>query len=172
MDELAQLAGAGNTLILDGGERRVYNTDVGGLVWAVGQVAAAPLPRVTILGTGATARSALLAATQLGAQLVTVVARTPARAEALRTLGEELGVTAGNQAVVQRSFRMPTLSFRRSSPEPPMALRRLWRPAPRWSSTSSTTRGRLPLPRPPSEPAARWSAASTCWSARRCCRSS
>jgi shikimate dehydrogenase len=92
VDELAKLAGAGNTLILEGGERWVYNTDVGGLVWAVGQVAAAPLPRVTILGTGATARAALLAATQLGAQLVTVVARTPARAEALRRLGDELGV--------------------------------------------------------------------------------
>jgi shikimate dehydrogenase len=92
VDELAKLAGAGNTLVLEGGERWVYNTDVGGLIWAVGQVAAAPLPRVTILGTGATARAALLAATHLGAQLVTIVARTPARAEALRTLADELGV--------------------------------------------------------------------------------
>jgi len=92
VDELAMLAGAGNTLILEGGERWVYNTDVGGLTWAVGQVAAAPLPRVTILGTGATARAALLAATHLGARLVTIVARTPARAEAFRGLGEELGV--------------------------------------------------------------------------------
>jgi shikimate dehydrogenase len=47
---------------------------------------------VTILGAGATARAALIAATQLGAQGVTVVARTPARAEALRPLSEELGV--------------------------------------------------------------------------------
>jgi shikimate dehydrogenase len=65
---------------------------VGGLTWAVSQVAAAPLPQVTILGTGATARAALLAVTQLGAQLVTVVARTPTRAEALRALSAELGV--------------------------------------------------------------------------------
>jgi shikimate dehydrogenase len=92
VDELAKLAGAGNTLVLEGGERWVHNTDVGGLIWAVGQVAAAPLSRVTILGTGATARAALVAATQLGAHLVTVVARTPARAEALRRLGDELGV--------------------------------------------------------------------------------
>jgi shikimate dehydrogenase len=92
VDELAKLAGAGNTLILEAGERWVYNTDVGGLIWAVSQVAAIPLPRVTILGTGATARAALLAVTQLGAQLVTVVARTPARAEALRALSKELGV--------------------------------------------------------------------------------
>ena len=92
VDELAKLAGAGNTLILEGGERWVYNTDVGGLIWAVSQVAVPPLPRVTILGTGATARAALLAVTQLGAQLVTVVARTPARAETLRALSNELGV--------------------------------------------------------------------------------
>ena len=92
VDQLARLAGAGNTLVLEGGERWVYNTDVGGLIWAVRQVTATPLPRVTILGAGATARAALIAATQLGAQLVTVVARTPARAEALRTLSDELGV--------------------------------------------------------------------------------
>ena len=39
VDQLARLAGAGNTLILEAGSRRVYNTDVGGLTWAVGQVA-------------------------------------------------------------------------------------------------------------------------------------
>jgi shikimate dehydrogenase len=92
VDQLARLAGAGNTLVLDRGERWIYNTDVGGLIWAVGQVAAAPLPKVTILGAGATARAALIAASELGAQLVTVVARTPARAEALRTLSAQLGV--------------------------------------------------------------------------------
>jgi shikimate dehydrogenase len=92
VDELAKLAGAGNTLILEGGERWVYNTDVGGLIWAVSQVATTPPRRVTILGTGATARAALLAVTQLGTQLVTVVARTPARAEALRELSNKLGV--------------------------------------------------------------------------------
>ena len=32
VDELARLAGAGNTLIFDRRRRRVYNTDVGGLV--------------------------------------------------------------------------------------------------------------------------------------------
>jgi shikimate dehydrogenase len=92
VDQLARLAGAGNTLILGEDERRVYNTDVGGLIWAVGQVATSPLRRVIILGAGATSRAALIAATQLGAQLVTVMARTPARAEALRALSNELGV--------------------------------------------------------------------------------
>ena len=92
VDRLARLAGAGNTLLLEGGERWVYNTDIGGLTWAVGQVTRNPMPRVTILGAGATARSALLAATQLGAQQVTVVARTPSRAEPLKALSNQLGV--------------------------------------------------------------------------------
>jgi shikimate dehydrogenase len=92
VDQLARLAGAGNTLLLEGGERWVYNTDIGGLTWAVGQVAAKPMHRVTILGAGATARSALIAATQLGAEQVTVVARTPSRAEPLSALSSQLGV--------------------------------------------------------------------------------
>jgi shikimate dehydrogenase len=91
VDELAKLAGAANTLVLEGGERWVYNTDVGGLTWAVRQVTPTPLSRVTILGAGGTARAALIAATQLGAQQVTVVARTPSRAEALRGMGVYVG---------------------------------------------------------------------------------
>jgi shikimate dehydrogenase len=92
VDHLARLAGAGNTLLLEGGERWVYNTDIGGLTWAVGQVTATPMARVTILGAGATARSALIAATQLGAEQVTVAARTPSRTELLTALSSQLGV--------------------------------------------------------------------------------
>jgi len=92
IDQLATLTGAGNTLILEGGSRRVYNTDVAGLTGAVGHVAQAPLRRVTILGAGATANAALVAATELGGQQLTVVARTPSRAEPLRALARNLGV--------------------------------------------------------------------------------
>jgi shikimate dehydrogenase len=46
--------------------------------------------RVTILGTGATARSALLSAAQLGAEQVTVVGRTPTKAAGLQGLGLRL----------------------------------------------------------------------------------
>ena len=92
VDPLARLAGAGNTLILEGGQRWVYNTDVGGLTWAVRQLTATPLSRVTILGAGATARAALIAAAQLGAEQVTVVARTPSRAKPLLALSLDLGV--------------------------------------------------------------------------------
>lgn len=92
VDPVARRAGAGNTLILDGSGRRVYNTDVAGLVWAVRRVTAAPLPQVTLLGSGATARSALLAAAELGAVEVTVLARTPGKAAPLAALGAELGL--------------------------------------------------------------------------------
>ena len=92
VDELAKLAGAANTLVLEGGGRWVYNTDVGGLTWAVRQVTPTPFSRVTILGAGGTARAALIAAAQLGAEQVTVVARTPSRAEAFRRVSDELGV--------------------------------------------------------------------------------
>ncbi len=92
VNELARLAGAGNTLILERGTRRIYNTDVGGLTWAVRDATAAPVPRVTILGAGATARAALIAVAQLGAQHVSVLARTPSRAEPLRALSHQVGV--------------------------------------------------------------------------------
>ena len=92
VDPLARLAEAGNTLILDAGHRRVYNTDVAGLVWAVREVVAGPVETVTVLGAGATARSALVSASRLGARRVQLLARTPARAAALRDLAEELGV--------------------------------------------------------------------------------
>jgi shikimate dehydrogenase len=92
VDEVAQLAGAGNTLILDGDVRRVHNTDVGGLVSAVRRVSAGSARRVTILGTGATARSALVSAAQLGVEQVTVVARNPARAAPLQGVGGRLNL--------------------------------------------------------------------------------
>ncbi len=91
VDELARLAGASNTLIFDGGVRRLYNTDVGGLVNALtaGGVAA---ERATIVGSGATARSSLVSLARLGVAEVTVVARTPAKAAVLVPLAERLGV--------------------------------------------------------------------------------
>jgi shikimate dehydrogenase len=92
VDQLASLAGAGNTLIAEGCSRTVHNTDIGGLRWAVGEVTTSPLARVTILGAGATASAALIAASQLGAQQVTIVVRTPARAEPLRPLAAQLGI--------------------------------------------------------------------------------
>ncbi|HEY5783715.1 MAG TPA: shikimate dehydrogenase [Microlunatus sp.] len=98
VDELARLAGASNTLVFDAdGVRRLYNTDVGGLVNALtaGGVAA---ERATIVGSGATARSTLVSLARLGVAEVTVVARTPAKAAVLVPLAENLGIRMRLQA--------------------------------------------------------------------------
>ena len=92
VDDLARLAGAGNTLVLGPSGRRVYNTDVGGLLASVGAQTSDPIDRVTILGSGATARSALVSASRLGASDVAVLARTPERAAALVEMGRTTGM--------------------------------------------------------------------------------
>ena len=93
VDDTARQAGAGNTLIFDADERRIYNTDVGGLAWAVRRANPGTVHRVTILGSGATARSALLSVVQLGAREVTVLARTPANARPLEVLAADHDVS-------------------------------------------------------------------------------
>jgi shikimate dehydrogenase len=93
VDELAAMAGASNTLIFgDDGVRRLFNTDVGGLVNALTAGGVADAERATILGSGATARSTLVSLARLGVAEVTVVARTPAKAAVLVPLAETLGV--------------------------------------------------------------------------------
>lgn len=90
VDSLARFAGSANTLIFDGLRRTLYNTDIGGLVWAVQRVSAAPPVQVAILGSGATARSAVLSAADLGARSLTIMARDLGKAEQLVALGSAL----------------------------------------------------------------------------------
>lgn len=90
VDPLAVLVGAANTVIFGVDGRQVFNTDVGGLVWALQQAGVDALSRVTVLGSGATARSALVSVAQLGASDVTVVARDLTKAERLRGLADTL----------------------------------------------------------------------------------
>ncbi|MFC7790314.1 shikimate dehydrogenase [Microbacterium sp. MAHUQ-60] len=91
LDGHARLTGAVNTLLLD--ERlQGFNTDVGGIVDAFAQAEVGELEEVRILGAGATAASALVAAVELGAQRVEVRARRPEAADRLRRIGGELGV--------------------------------------------------------------------------------
>jgi len=93
VDELAALVGAANTLVFTAAGPRVYNTDVGGLVSALRGAGVQRAERVTILGSGATARSSLVSVARLGARAVSLVARDPAKAERLRPLAEALGVS-------------------------------------------------------------------------------
>lgn len=91
-DRHAELTGAVNTLLL-GDELRGFNTDVGGIIDALGENGVHAVTTARILGAGATASSALIAVAELGAQRVEIRARHPERADAIRMLGERLGVT-------------------------------------------------------------------------------
>lgn len=96
MDSTAELTGGANTVLFDDrtGARTIrgFNTDVYGIVEAFRGAGKDHLETVQLLGSGATAASALLAVSKLGAKQVLVSARTPARAGALRALGETLGM--------------------------------------------------------------------------------
>ncbi|MFB9324105.1 shikimate dehydrogenase [Cryptosporangium minutisporangium] len=96
----AAAIGAANTLLLAPGRRRAENTDAPGMADALReaglQMASAPL----LLGAGGTAQAALaaLAGTAPGAAplvtgAVTVLVRSPHRADALRTTAERLGLS-------------------------------------------------------------------------------
>ncbi len=76
----ARLAGAANTLVLDGGSRLADNTDVTGAIAALRERVGEPPVVATILGGGATAASAALALCELGAGSLTLLVRSPDRA--------------------------------------------------------------------------------------------
>jgi shikimate dehydrogenase len=75
----ASLAGAANTLVRrPDGAWRADNTDVAGMVRVLREAGlSSGTSGITILGGGGTARAALTAAAQLGAQAVTLVTRRP-----------------------------------------------------------------------------------------------
>lgn len=86
VEGLAKAVGAANTLVIAGGLRAAFNTDVHGIVEALRDTYDQQLPDLrerhqqreasaVILGTGATASSALAALTTLGFTRVTVVGR-------------------------------------------------------------------------------------------------
>ena len=98
-DPLAREVGAANTVVFAGGRRHGHNTDVPGMIAALGKAGltappgpAAGEPTVLILGGGATACSALAAVRGLGAARATVAVRDPARAQDLLAAGARLGV--------------------------------------------------------------------------------
>jgi shikimate dehydrogenase len=96
LDRVAQLTGAANTVLLSHDEGRPalsgFNTDVVGIVRALAENGTTSASHVTILGGGATASSALMAAAELGAETVDILVRTPSKAAPLVALGRTLGV--------------------------------------------------------------------------------
>lgn len=91
-DDRADLTSAANTLVRTDDGWRGFNTDVGGIVAALGEQGVTALARARIVGAGATAASALVALGELGAVAVEVVARRAAAVEPLARLGERLGI--------------------------------------------------------------------------------
>ena len=91
VDPVAAATGAVNTVVLEGGRRRGANTDVGGLVAALDEIGAGRGPAV-VLGSGATARSAVAALATRGATSVTAYARRPQAADDLRRAATAVGV--------------------------------------------------------------------------------
>ncbi len=88
----AQATTSANTLLLP--SRKAYNTDVDGLVTALQRAGFAEPPgfEATVLGVGATARSAVAAMHRLGASSIHMLARRPETAIPARETGERLGV--------------------------------------------------------------------------------
>ena len=97
--EVARAAGAINTLVRrEDGRWDGANTDVAGIVGALGH--AAPAGAATILGSGATARSAALALVDLGIRDVEVAARNRDAAAEVVALLRDRDVRAAQIALV------------------------------------------------------------------------
>ncbi|MFC9558460.1 shikimate dehydrogenase [Agromyces sp. NPDC056965] len=92
IDDVAAITGAANTVLFDAGTRRGFNTDVGGIVRTLREAGVLEVPRGVVLGGGATAASALVAMSELGAREVRVLVRRPGAAAPLVELGSRVGV--------------------------------------------------------------------------------
>lgn len=92
VDPIAMLTGAVNTVVLSGGRRRGFNTDVYGITRAFRDAGVERLGSVWILGGGATAASVLAAVHELGAREATLLVRSVARAGDITTLAATIGV--------------------------------------------------------------------------------
>jgi shikimate dehydrogenase len=96
-DEVAPVCGAigaANTLLrLPDGTWRAENTDAPGMVDALLAAGVSTVERVGVLGAGGTARAAIAAARDLGANAVIVVARRLEAIEELDPVAADLGIT-------------------------------------------------------------------------------
>lgn len=93
-DRHARLTGAVNTLLLDGPDLAGFNTDVGGMATALFALGALPAENARVVGSGATAASAVVALAESGVRRVEIVARRPDRAGPLIALAQSLGASA------------------------------------------------------------------------------
>ena len=100
-DDMVRLSGVANTVVFDGDETTVHNTDVRGFEVALAAHGVTTVEDPVIVGNGATARSALVAVARLGATRAQVWCRVRERADHLRELGAALGVDLEVQALAE-----------------------------------------------------------------------
>lgn len=84
----AELLGSANTLVRTDAGWLADNTDVDGVIGALGSVTGPAM----VVGSGGTAPAAVLALAQLGADRIVIAARNVGRAEPLIELGAKAGV--------------------------------------------------------------------------------
>ncbi|MBW8870619.1 MAG: shikimate dehydrogenase, partial [Leifsonia sp.] len=110
-DQNAAQTGGANTVLIDGEDLRGFNTDVAGIVRALQAAGLSEARYVHILGGGATAASALVAAAELGAERVDAHVRDLARSEWIEPLANELGLRVRIRPFSQadRSLDVPEL---------------------------------------------------------------
>lgn len=93
-DELVDLTGGANTVLITDHGLAGFNTDVYGVVEALRGSGVVRVDAVQLIGAGATAASVLVAVASLGARDVRVTARSPEKATGLLELAESLGISA------------------------------------------------------------------------------
>jgi shikimate dehydrogenase len=112
--DAVEIAGAANTVLLGTDGPRGFNTDIAGIVGALGDHGISDVDTAHIIGTGNTASSAFLAAARLGASRVLISGRSLEGIAALERLGDRLGVHTewrlyGSQVPVRSDLVINTL---------------------------------------------------------------
>lgn len=100
VDDEARVLRSVNTVLPDALGWRGTNTDVYGIAESLKRAGLQAPPRTaTVLGAGATARSAVAALARLGAESVVVCARRPEAADEVAALGRQLGLSCRAQGL-------------------------------------------------------------------------
>ena len=89
---VVELTQSANTVVFDNGLKFGHNTDVSGIVSALQERHVVSIDSATILGSGATARSAMVALHEMGSRECAVVAREGESSQRMRDLGALLGL--------------------------------------------------------------------------------
>src|SRR5690606_13603684 len=93
----------------DGQLRRGFNTDVAGITRSLAEAGVREVRSAMILGGGATAASALVAAQQLGATDVALHLRSPEKAGELVGLAQRIGAEIEVLPLAEVAFNRPDL---------------------------------------------------------------